>query len=327
MASDQAAAEGSPFYVRWSPEHSRFAIELKLDLVPKIASELGRAEKQQIEVGGVLIGAVVGGRTPTLRIDSIEMIPHGGENGAIFLLGPNDQARFAEIRKTARAEQKTAVGFFRSHCRPGPLNPSLADRSMLTEEFQNASYALLLVQGDESRTAAFFVAENGELPKEASVREFRFREADFKALPEAEGGTTAATAETSGEVRRFPARWHIWTALAGLLIVACALWLFSERSATGSPEGRARPLDLKVTGEDHLLKISWNHEAREIGPASTGTVTIADRSGRREIKLGADELKLGGVNYDGSAGPVDVTITVISPASAPVSESAKWPPP
>ena len=87
-----------------------------------------------------------------------------------------------------------------------------------------------------------------------------------------------------------------------------------------------KQLDLKVTGNGRVLKILWNHDARQIGRASSGTVTIADGASRREIKLGGDELKMGSVEYDGAGRQVEVTITVNTPESAPLSESAKWAP-
>ncbi|HEX3681896.1 MAG TPA: hypothetical protein VHU83_05085 [Bryobacteraceae bacterium] len=328
MASEPLAAEESPFYVRWSPEHSRFAIELKLPLVAKISSELDRNEKLDIEIGGVLIGNVLGGRVPTLRIENVEILPRGVENGGIYIPGPDHLARLEEVRKTARAQHRTALGFFRSHCRPGPLNPSLADRSLLSTEFKNSAYALLLIQASAPRTAAFFVAENGELPNDASVREFRFNEAAFKALPEVEAEAATGLAERSEPAQHSPRNWYIGAALAGLLIVLGALWLAAGTGtmpdwlATGS-----RQLDLKVTGSDRRLKISWNHDARQMGPASTGTVAIVDGASRRDIKLGADELKMGSVEYDGAGRRVEVTMTVNTPESAPLSEAAKWPPP
>lgn len=327
MASEPLAAEESPFYVRWSPEHSRFAIELKLDLVSKISSELNRTQKLDIEIGGVLIGSVLGGRVPTLRIDAIEMIPRAAENGAIYVLGPQDQERFAALRKTARGQHKTALGFFRSHCRPGPLKPSLADTTVLSEEFKNSSHVLLLVQVSAPRTAAFFVAENGELPKDASVREFQFNEADFKALPEVEADTATPLAEPAGRAASSLQNWYVWAAAAALLIMVSALWLAAGRGAM--PDWlttSSKQLDLKLTGSGHLLKISWNHDARQMGPASTATVTILEGASRREIKLGADELKLGSLEYDGAGRPMEVTITVNTPESAPLSESAKWAP-
>ena len=319
------ASGDSPFYIRWSPEHSQFAIELKLDLVSKVSSELDRTEKLDIEIGGVLIGTVLAGRVPTLRIDHIEIMPRGGENGALYIPSPDHLKRFEEVRKMARAQQKMALGFFRSHCRPGPLKPSLADRSLLSTEFKNSAYALLLIQASAPRTAAFFVAENGELPNDASVREFRFNEADFRALPEVEAEAATGLAERSEPSERSPRNWYIGAALAGLLVVVSALWLAAGSGAmpdwfaTGS-----RQLDLKVTGSDRQLKVSWNHDARQMGPASTATVTIVDGSSRRDIKLGADELKMGRIEYDGAGRRVEVTMTVNTPEAAPLSESAKW---
>jgi hypothetical protein len=326
--SEPVTADESPFYIRWSPEHSQFAIELKLDLVSRVSTELNRTEKLDIEIGGVLIGSVLGGRVPTLRIDLIEILARGAENGAIYLPSPDHLRRFEEVRKMARAQHKTALGFFRSHCRPGPLKPSLADRSLMSEEFKDPVYALLLIQASAPRTAAFFIAENSELPKEASVREFRFNEADFKALPEVQAEVPAGPGERSEAPAPSQRNWYIGAAVAGLLIVVSALWLAAgsgampEWLATGSKQ-----LNLKVTGNDHLLKISWNHDARPMGSASTGRITIVDGSSRREIKLGADELKMGGVEYDGAGRRVEVTMTVNTPEAAPLSESAKWAPP
>jgi len=327
MASEPRAAEESPFYIRWSPEHSRFAIELKLHLVSKISEELNRTEKLDIEIGGVLIGNVLGGRVPTLRIDAIEIMRRGAENGAIYIPGPDHLKRWEEIRKAARAQHKTALGMFRSHCRPGPLKPSLADRSLLSTEFKSAAYALLLIQVSAPRTAAFFIAENGELPQDASVREFRFNEAEFRALPEVEAETATAQGEQPVPRARSSRNWYIGSAVAGLLIVLIALWLAAGSGAlpdwlaTGSKQ-----LDLKVASSDHLLKISWNHDARQMGSASTATVTITDGSSRREIKLGADELKMGSVAYDGAGREVDVTMTVNTAGAVPMTESAKWTP-
>lgn len=330
MASASPAPEESPFYVRWSPEHSRFAIELRLDLVPKLTVELNQAESLNIEIGGVLLGSMLSGSVPTLRIEAIDILPRSAESGAIYLLGPEDQQRLAEVRKAARAQHRTAVGFFRTHCRPGPLKPSLADRSMLAAEFKSSAYALLLVEASMPRTAAFFVAENGELPPQASVREFRFNEADFRALPEVE----ADPAELSGSpaaLASLSRNWYIWAAIAGMLLVVIALWVAAGRGAVPDwlATGSTR-LDLKVIASDHLLRISWNHDLRQIKPASSATITIADGASRREIKLGPDELKLGSLEYDGAGRRVEVAMTLNPNAhnrqSAPLSESVKWPP-
>ena len=192
MASEQRIEEEAPSYIRWGPELSGYAIELRLDLVTIIAHELAQAERLDTEIGGVLIGKLLKGSTATLRIDEVQMIPRRPEDGAIFMLGPDYRKRFPEVRAAAKARHRAAVGFFRSHCRSGPLRPALADRTMLAEEFKDEAYVFLLIEAHKPHRAAFFLAENGELPKEPSVREFRFDEAEFRALPEvdAEEGIT-----------------------------------------------------------------------------------------------------------------------------------------
>jgi hypothetical protein len=251
------------------------------------------------------------------------MIPRGAENGGVYIPGPDHLTRFAEIRRAAREQQRTALGFFRSHCRPGPLKPSLADRSLLDTEFKSAVNLLLLVQAAAPHTAAFFVAERGEWPEDASVREFRLNEDEFRALPEVEAET--AGAEAPGRAYS-PRNWYIGAALAGLLVVLAGFWLTSgggalpDWLAMGSPR-----LDLKVAPSGHLLRISWNHDARQIGPASTGTVVIADGATRREIKLGADELKMGAVEYDGAGRRVEITMSVNTPGAPQLSETASSP--
>ena len=321
MAAEQGVAEEAPFYVRWGPEHSPYAIELKLELVSKLASELKAVEKLDVEVGGLLIGSVLPGSPPTFRIEDVEMIP-AAESGAIFLLGPEQQQVFAELRREARARRKSAVGFFRSHCRPGPLKPSIADRTLLLAEFKQAPYLMLLIQTKAPRPAAFFVAQNGELPADVSVREFRFNEAEFKALPEVEADSALADAGETGA--RLPRSWFMGIA-AAIAALAMIIWFAALRAGAPGWIGPSKQLDLKVLGRDRELRISWNHDAREIGPASSATLEIVDGESRRELRLGADELKLGAVEYERASNAVEVNITVNSPNTGPITQSARWP--
>lgn len=322
MAAEQSVAEEAPFYVRWGPEHSSYAIELKLELVSKIANELNAAEKLDVEIGGLLIGSVLGGSTPTFRIEEIEMIPRP-ENGAVFLLGPEQQERFRELRRQARSRRKVVVGFFRSHCRPGPFKPSIADRTSLSTEFNRAPYLMLLIQTQAPCPAAFFVAQNGELPPDSSVREFRFNETEFKALPEIEADP-AALSEAGETAAGVPRGWYVGVGAAAALVLALTIWFGVLRAGVPDWLGASKQLDLKVVSRNHLLSISWNHDSRQIGLASTATLEIVDGASRRELKLGADELKLGAVEYDPASNAVQVNMTLSSPNSGPISESARW---
>lgn len=323
-ASEQRIEEEAPSYIRWGLENSAYAIELRLELVSTISHELAHAERLEIEIGGVLIGKVLKGPSPTLRIDDIEMIPRRPEDGAIYMLGPDYQKRFPEVRAAAKAQHKAAVGFFRSHCRSGPLRPSLADRTMLTAEFKDGAYGFLLIEGRELNKAAFFIAERGELPTEPSVREFRFNEAEFKALPEVEADDSPIAPRKPGALA--VRSWYAWVAAAAGLVIAIALWLGAGRPAISNWLAPAsKQLDLKLAAQQDVLKISWNHDTNRIGPSSIATLTIIDGASRREIKLGADELKLGSVDYDSSGRPVQVTITINNSDSSPVTQTASWP--
>ena len=325
MGPEQTAAEEAPFYVRWGPEHSQFAIELKLDLVSKISNELLPAEQKDIEIGGLLIGGVVTAPTPTFRIEDVEILPRP-ENGAIFMLGPDYQERFEEVRRGGKGRRKAAVGLFRSHCRPGPLKPSLADRTILSAEFGQAPYVLLLIQSRPPRAAAFFIAQNGELPADTSVREFRFNEAEFKALPEVEADPAATLPELSDGRPVLGRRWYVWTGLATLVLAVVVWFGVVKAGLPGWLAAGSKQLDLRITGQDHLMRISWNHDARQIGLSSNATLEIVDGQNRVSLKLGADELKLGNVEYDRASSGVEVTMTVNNSNSAPVTQYARWGP-
>ncbi len=318
-------ADDAPLYIRWSPDHSPYAIELKLDLVAKILKELARAERLGIEVGGVLVGSFPDAYTPTIRIEDVEMIPRGSGEGATYLLDPNEQAAFAQVRWGARARGTAALGLFRSHLRSGPLRPSLADRSLLAAHFKQAIYAALLVQGKTPHAAAFFLASNGQLTDEPAVREFRFNEEEFRGLPEVQ--PDAPVEDENLEVpRRHNARLY---GIVGVLLLiglgACLLmWSFTKQAALPAWLGSSRQLQLAITGRGQLLRISWNHAARELDGSSGATLVITDGPARREIKLGVDELRLGVVEYDRSTPHVQATMSVETAGDNSPPESAEW---
>jgi hypothetical protein len=324
MLTEQQALEEAPLYVRWSPDRSSYALELKLELVSKICHELAQAERMGVEVGGVLIGVFLNGDTPTLRVDEIEVVRHNPEDGAIYMLAPGQYDRLAQIRQAARSRGKTAVGFFRTHLRPGPLRPSLADRTWLSEEFNQPVYAMLLIHAREPHTAAFFLAAHGQLSTQPSVREFRFNESEFKGLPEILADSRVAGTESSA-VRVIRAGSQRWLKVAGILLVtAAALWALSQGiiSWLSSPD----QIGLAIFSKNGLLGITWNHSAREINHATGAMLAITDGPSRREVRLGPDELKIGSVEYRRETGHVRIAMTVNAPGLPNKIESAEWPP-
>ncbi len=325
--AEERALDEAPLYIRWNPDRSGYAIELRLDLVQKILGELTKAEKANLEVGGVLVGSLPTDFAPILRIDDVEMVPRSPDDSPIYMLGPHQHERFSEARRKARAAGRTAVGFFRSHLRPGSLRPSLADRSLLSAEFKQAVYAILLIEGSGGHAAAFFVATKGRFPEEPAVREFRFDQAEFNALPEIPAERLPVEAESAPKQ---PSKLGFYATILALLLIgagACALlWSLGGRSELPSWFGASSQVQLGVSRRNNVLRISWNHAADEFAHASEAMLIIRDGASSREIRLGLDELRLGAVDYVRASPHVRVTMTVNAPGSTPRSESVDWTP-
>ena len=321
--ADLDSLDEAPLYIRWSPDRSPYAIELRLELVSKIVKELAQAEKQGVEIGGVLVGSFPDAYMPTLRIEDVEMIPRESGEGATFLLDPEQFVRFSAVRWGIRGHGTAAVGLFRSHMRGGSLRPSLADRNLLSAEFKQPIYAALLIQGRSPHAAAFFVAANGQLPDETAVREFRFNESEFRALPEVE---PEAISKQSATQRRQKLRTYGMVAALLLIgVAACVLmWSFTKQATMPQWLRPSHQLRLAVTGYGRLLRISWNHAARDLDGTLGATLVINDGTSRREIKLGIDELRLGSIEYDRATPHVAVTLALDKAGAPAHNESADW---
>lgn len=327
-ASEQPPIAEAPLYVRWSPDRSPHAIELKLDMVREVTDSIAEAERLGVEVGGVLIGSFPTPSMPVLRIDDFAMVPRTLDDGPVYMLDPAQHERFTAVREAAKAHGQSAVGFIRSHLRPGPLRPSLADASLLSRQFKQPLYAILLIQAHEPRTAAFFLAINGQIPNEPFVREFRFDEREFMALPEIDPTAIAEPAIEQHKARatRVRARrrhWGLIAAIAGVLtLIGVLLW--------GAYSGlwlrpASNELEIAVKDNNHTLSISWDHSAADIKRAVDGVLTIRDgRSQPRPIPLGREELNIGAVEYERTSPTVQVTLTLNMPNSVSLSQSVEW---
>ncbi len=314
----------SPLYIRWGPDRSPYAIELKLDLVDRLRRALFDARVTGQEIGGILVGALPTSQTPTLRIEEIEFLARRAEDGSTFMLEGGGGERFVDARRRARAKERSTVGLFRSHLRAGPLRPSLADRTLLAAEFKDPVYLLLLAAGSEPFTGAFFVASNGPLPAEVSVREFNLDPAEFRTLPEVE--PEATTHPQDPAPRKSRAR--VSTAASVMLLVVAiiaVLYYFNESiflAILKVPSGLA----LSVQPQDGLLRISWNHGAREMDRSTGATLTIRDNGESREqaIHLGQDELRIGAVVYEGKSAKLEIKLTLSNGSKTLVSQQVSW---
>ena len=165
------------------------------------------------------------------------------------------------------------------------------------------------------------------------MRNFRFDEREFRALPEVPPDT-AAPVSSQPLTRAKPSsppttgRARVYGSVAALLaiaVVACLfMWSFSKQASVPHVLGEANPINLAVTERGSLLRISWDHAARELDRASGATMTIVDGASRRELQLGVDELRLGAVEYQRNSSQVQVTMIVNTPGSAGTAQSVIW---
>jgi hypothetical protein len=315
----------APLYVRWGPSGSPYAIELKLDLVAKIRNLL-LAEDDGAEIGGVLLGSLPSSYSATIRVEDVEMIRRSDKDGATFIMDPAGQSRVEDVRQRARETGRSVVGLFRSHRRPGALRPSLADRGLISSLFTEPVCVLLLIEGNEPRSAAFFVGQDRQLPAEPSVREFKFDEQDFKLLPEVEPEPARQRTPDPLRPKPNPSRLPVWIGAGGLAGVLLLYFVWQGSGAKGIPLLRSNHLDLAASREGPGLRVTWNNSSRAFDKAS-GARLVVKRAGEtadQAIELGLDELRLGAVEIENSAPRVDVTLVIQAPGSPPVSQSVNW---
>ncbi|MFL6416080.1 MAG: hypothetical protein ACJ74Y_10490 [Bryobacteraceae bacterium] len=320
--------EGSeaPLYVRWGPSSAPYAIELKLNLVGKIRNLLSSAPAGTAEIGGALVGSLPNSYSPTLRVEDVEMIGRSDADASTFIIDPSQENRVEEVRLRARETGRSVVGLFRSHKRAGALRPSLADRGLIASLFSEPVCVLLLVEGSEPHSAAFFVGQNRQLPADPSVREFRFDEREFKLLPEVE--LEPVVPRPVQKQRPIPKRnvQRAWMAVAALIVVALiSVILQGSRTGRGIPLLRSDELDLRASREGPGLRISWNNASRAFDQAS-GARLVIKREGMADetIQLGLDELRLGAVEIENSTPRVDLTLEVEAPGSSSATQSVRW---
>jgi len=323
--SQRQSNEDAQQYVRWNPSGAACRIELNLELVPRLISEIAAAESLGIEIGGALIGTFTDSPTPVVRIEECELVPRNADNSPAYMLDPGQRQYLTGLRVGASARGRSAIGFFRSHLRPGPLRPSLADRSFLVGQFKEPIYVVLLVEAREPRMGAFFVALNGQLSTEPAVQEFRFGERALRSAREIRPDIASERYKSGSERKSAKSGtasgFRRYGILAFLAIAGAGIFLWPLLSGMLSSLNR---LDLAVIGNDHTLKISWNHGSTELSRATDASLVIADGTTRRAVQLGRDELQWGVVEYEPGSRQIHVTLTLNRPGSSSLTESADW---
>ena len=82
METSRQLRTESPLYIRWGPDRSPYAIELKLELVEKLRSALVEGIARNQEVGGILIGCLPTPQAPTIRVEDVELLERSPEDHA-----------------------------------------------------------------------------------------------------------------------------------------------------------------------------------------------------------------------------------------------------
>jgi hypothetical protein len=321
--SDQRSSRQAPLYIRWAPFRSSYAIEMRLELVGQLLAEIERAAAAGLEVGGVLVGSFPRSKTPTLRIEEIELMARRPGGGAVYVPHPDTHRHLHNIRLRAQQHERVVLGFFRSHVRSEPLVPSVTDRTLIAEELAQGVYALLLVEARAPHFAAFFLAAGGQLPEEPSTREFLLDEDEFKSLPEIRSASGLSREPNGREASKIP--FYGLLALGLVALVALFSWALPRTIAGPWPGRSPGQIGLALTAAGHVVRVAWSHSANAISSAQGATLLIVDGTARREVKIGPDELRLGALDYQRVGPNVEVTMTLETPGASIPPQSSRWP--
>ncbi len=149
-----------------------------IQIAPDAAARLGAAVQQGLgsgprgaEIGGILLGRMLPGGSPALRIEDFELVPSRHLRGASYTLSTAEQHLLGMRLK--RSRRGHVAGFFRAHTRPG-LYLDQDDFAVFSRFFADPSQVFLLVKstGDGAAVGGFFFWEEGGIDRRAPYRRF-----------------------------------------------------------------------------------------------------------------------------------------------------------
>ena len=167
----------------WQPAGKPVQVEIDLDVVDRMESEIMRAfgavPRRGLEVGGILLGTAEAGETLTARIEDFEPVLSKHEQGPSYILAGKDIGRFEDALDRWRPQpgrRMRAIGFFRSHTREG-LGLHSEDLELLSKYFPEETAVTLIVKPLATRApvAGLFFREEGAIHGGSSYQEFPFR--------------------------------------------------------------------------------------------------------------------------------------------------------
>ena len=178
----ETPAQDVPGYYVWQVPGQPVVVQIRLDLVDRLAAEVmrgfGAVPKRGAEVGGILVGTLQPGFPATIRIEDFEAVACEYRRGPSFLFTEEDGAVFevAHARWQAGVSpSRYAVGYFRSHTRDED-GFTAEDAELMQHFFPDPAHVALLIKPYATRVslAGFYAREHGEFPS-TSPLEFPFR--------------------------------------------------------------------------------------------------------------------------------------------------------
>ena len=344
----------SGYYIQDEPA-SGSVIQLSIDTLEKIGREVmtgfGKVPRRGAEVGGILLGTVVAGDRPVIRIEEFAPVAIQYRFGPSYLLSEADEQAMATAISDTATFGLTVVGFVRSNTREG--DTLTAEDVRLTEKhFPGRPFAFLLVRPFATRpgVARFFTCIEGEFRVDTPAGpQFPFRRRDLVGaiapVPEAEADNEiAATAldrsiavvepafaaqdrvfEKPDSRRESPTTW-LWFPLSFVFLLIGILLGFEASGTWRNTPPPPNPWDLKlgVSKSGSNLAVRWDHNSAAVRSAQRGSLTIYDGTQQRTVDLGGTELTSGTVVYAPSSGQVRFRLEVFPNDSSSVSQTVDW---
>jgi hypothetical protein len=343
-----AVPERLPVYHRWKDSRSPLVVEINLDLIPRILSDLQAAENLSLEGGGVLIGSFPTSMgAPVLRIEDFETVARRKGDGLAYVLLAEQRSRFTAVKKRVATREVSAVGFFRSHLRSGPFELTLADRDLLSAEFKNSIHVALLVGKDRSNEAAshtkpeeqrhvgaYFVSVNGIIQNRVDPQTMPFEATQLGKQTQGKMPADEASHENQPHSPEFlpvaerlmPTRvrggaWFGLSAIALLSLLFCGWGWHGQgrRLMHGIMPGLTQPLSLTVSKELLLpsrrqaLIVGWDQLNPVALAAGKAHLTITNSSTQHtidELELKPDDLALGSLRVEMDEQPAVVSLVL-----------------
>jgi hypothetical protein len=169
-------------YYVWDVPGQSVVVQLRLDVVDRLAAEVmrgfGSVPKRGAEIGGFLIGTIRPGLPAIVRIDDFAPVACEYRRGPSYQFTEEDGAALEDGWQRLQpsvSPSAYAVGYFRSHTRDG-FSLASEDLELLDRFLPGPAHVALLIKPYATKVSVggFFVREHGEFP-EATPLEFPLR--------------------------------------------------------------------------------------------------------------------------------------------------------